>query len=179
MNNSDDEAVIIDMENPKAEETEVKTAEEKDDLIVSDEEEYDEEEYIKASRFSFDLHKDHFIFDFNDVDPESDNEMMEENVEEEENEENDENEEEEEENEEENEEEVELSEQQNVMLFHNDSAHFQEQAEMEAREAVKKNVTRRMGWFDMLRRLEKKVTNGIVNHLKLRCRKANGTRWRL
>ena len=37
----------------------------------------------------------------------------------------------------------------------------QEQAELEAREAVKKNVTRRMGWFDMLRRLEKKVTNGM------------------
>ena len=115
MNNSDDEAVIIDMDNPKMEDSEKKTAEEGDDLIVSDEEEYDEEEYIKASRFSFELHKDHFIFDFKDVDPESENEMMEENVEEEENDDNDENEEEEEENEEENEEDVELSEQQNVV----------------------------------------------------------------
>ncbi len=36
------------------------------------------------------------------------------------------------------------------------------QAERDARDAVEKNVTRRMGWFDMLRRLEKKVVNGTI-----------------
>ena len=53
-----------------------------------------------------------------------------------------------------------MTEQQRVFIMK--FLQLQEQVENEAREAVQKNVTRRMGWFDMIRRLEKKVTNGLL-----------------
>lgn len=106
---SEEEAVITNID---ASPVEGKNKNEEVERLDSDEEEYDDEEYIEASRYSFELHKDHFIFDFNDVDPESDEEGGEM---EEENEDNDENEEEEEE--EGMEEEDTLTDQQRVTYF--------------------------------------------------------------
>ena len=41
-------------------------------------------------------------------------------------------------------------------------SHYKQlEAENEAKAAMEKNISRRMGWFDMIRRLEKKVANGL------------------
>ena len=62
--------------------------------------------------------------------------------------------------EEEGQDEEEMTEQQRVGA--NRVVHAQAQAEREVKEEVEKNVTRRMGWFDMIRRLERKVVNGLA-----------------
>lgn len=159
MSSLEEEVAIITNEDSKEMvENDPKPQEEEEEEEI-EEEEYDSDEYIEASRYSFELKKDHFIFDFKDVDPESDDEG---NEMEEENDENDENEEEEEEDgmEEEGNVDDNMTEQQRVFIMK--FLQLQEQVENEAREAVQKNVTRRMGWFDMIRRLEKKVTNGLL-----------------
>ena len=82
MSDEEEVAVITDNEN-KTEEIrnveEEKVEENEEDMEVEDEIDSDEEVYIKANRHSFELGKDHFIFDFKDVD--SEEEEVEEEVE--------------------------------------------------------------------------------------------------
>ena len=93
MSSLEEEVAIITNEDSK-EMVESDSKPQEEEIEEIEEEEYESDEYIEASRYSFELKKDHFIFDFKDVDPESDEEG---NEMEEENDENDENEEEEEE----------------------------------------------------------------------------------
>lgn len=92
MDNLEEEAVIT-FGNEEGETKQPQEPKEEEEEEEYDEEEYDEEEYIEASRYSFELGKDHFIFDFKDVDPDSDESGAEESNENDENDDNEENEE--------------------------------------------------------------------------------------
>lgn len=66
---NEEEAVITTESDAKVidEPTEIINAEEEEE---EDEEEYSEEEYIQATRYSFEIKPDHYIFDFKDYESE-------------------------------------------------------------------------------------------------------------
>ena len=77
MSDEEEVAIISDNENKHEEEKnkeEEKIEENEENMDVEEDEDSDEDVYIKASRHTFELGKDHFIFDFKDVDSEEEEE---------------------------------------------------------------------------------------------------------
>ena len=157
---NEEEAIITTEGDAKVDEEpiEIINAEEEVEEEEEEEEEYSEEEYIQATRYSFEIKPDHYIFDFKEFESEDEEIEEEEEEMEDEGDLDDEDDNDKDGMEEDGPIDEEMTDQQRVCVIL--LVDVQAQAEREAKEAVEKNITRRMGWFDKIRRLERKVVNG-------------------